>query len=266
MKFAYVNLERKEATKGDRGVCIGCDSVVIPKCGQQRQHHWAHKSKKPCDYEREPETPWHRDWKNHFPEEWQEILQRSESGEKRRADVKTKDGIVLEFQHSPIDPEIRDARNSVHKSVVWVVNGTRLPREVEQFNRAVTDVTASTKHPRLKRILDTSKSGLLKKWSGCRSLVVYDFQTTDEQERPVLWVQFLPTDFGTYLVQLEKANFVYALLNGRWNLLVLGLLLHIQQAVQPPAHKRRAMQKEAIYQAALRNTRRGRQYTNGRRP
>ena len=39
-------------------------------------------------------------WKNQFPTEWQEIIQRGNTGEKHIADVKTKDGWVIEFQHS----------------------------------------------------------------------------------------------------------------------------------------------------------------------
>jgi hypothetical protein len=53
-----------------------------------------------CDHWWESETQWHRNWKNEFPESWQEIVHTSENGEKHVADVKTENGIVLEFQHS----------------------------------------------------------------------------------------------------------------------------------------------------------------------
>jgi len=53
-----------------------------------------------CDNWWENETQWHRDWKNHFPVEWQEVVQIAEDGEKHIADVKTSEGWVVEFQHS----------------------------------------------------------------------------------------------------------------------------------------------------------------------
>ena len=72
MKFALSNDERIEASKGAKGVCPSCGSELIAKCGEIVIHHWAHK-KKCDDYWWENETQWHRNWKNKFPDEWQEI-------------------------------------------------------------------------------------------------------------------------------------------------------------------------------------------------
>ena len=87
MKFAVVNARRQEAQPGLRGECQGCGELVIAKCGQIRIHHWAHRGQRSGDPWWEPETPWHRDWKNHFPGNWQEIWHRAEDGEKHVADV-----------------------------------------------------------------------------------------------------------------------------------------------------------------------------------
>ena len=112
MKFALIHGQRQEAKKGLRGTCPGCESPVIAKCGEIRAGHWAHERKSDCDPWRENEGQWHRAWKDRFPDDWQEVLQYAENGEKHTADVKTADGYVLEFQHSPIKPEEHRARES----------------------------------------------------------------------------------------------------------------------------------------------------------
>lgn len=112
MKFALVHGQRQEAKKGLRGTCPGCGSPVIAKCGEIRAGHWAHERKSDCDPWWENEGEWHRAWKDRFPDDWQEVPQYAENGEKHIADVKTADGYVLEFQHSPIKPEERRARES----------------------------------------------------------------------------------------------------------------------------------------------------------
>ncbi len=97
MKFALVNGNKVEATKGAKGQCPLCDSDLIAKCGELKINHWAHKGKRNCDPWWENETDWHRSWKGKFPIEWQEVVQFDESGEKHIADVKTDQGWVLEF-------------------------------------------------------------------------------------------------------------------------------------------------------------------------
>ena len=101
MKFAVVEGERREeAQPGRSGKCPVCGAEVIAKCGEVKVWHWAHRGRRTCDPWWEHETKWHRDWKNQFPRDWQEKIQRSENGEKHIADVKTDRGEVLEFQHS----------------------------------------------------------------------------------------------------------------------------------------------------------------------
>ena len=78
---------------------------MIAKCGNKKVWHWAHKTKKTCDHWWENETQWHRDWKDQFPVEWQEVVHFAEGGEKHVADVKTSTGLVIEFQHSAITKE-----------------------------------------------------------------------------------------------------------------------------------------------------------------
>ena len=127
MRYALVNGVRQEATKGAKGKCFCCGADVIAKCGEIRCNHWAHKNKEVCPYsQKEPKTQWHVDWQNNFPKEWQEVRCADEqTGEIHIADIKTPNGLVVEFQHSAINPEERSSREKYHKNMVWVVDGTR---------------------------------------------------------------------------------------------------------------------------------------------
>jgi competence CoiA-like predicted nuclease len=110
MRFALSNNERIEPTKGAKGVCPSCGSELVAKCGEIKRHYWSHK-KKCDDHWWENETEWHRNWKNQFPKEWQEVIHKDESGEKHIADVKTDEDWVVEFQHSAIASEERNSRD-----------------------------------------------------------------------------------------------------------------------------------------------------------
>ncbi|WP_237352108.1 MULTISPECIES: competence protein CoiA [unclassified Rhizobium] len=135
MKFAFVDGIRQEATTGVRGSCPGCGSPTLAKCGLKRLHHWAHVSTAACDRWWEPETEWHRAWKNLFPSEWQEVHHRAADGEVHIADVKTASGTVVEFQHSTISPQERASREAFYGSMIWIVDGTRLKRDLSSAKR-----------------------------------------------------------------------------------------------------------------------------------
>lgn len=134
MRYALVNNEKTEAKSELKGLCLGCGQPMIAKCGDRRMHHWAHASKRNCDSWWETETEWHRSWKNNFPTEWQEIFMPDEqTGEKHVADICTKHNLVIEFQHSHINPQERYSRERFYKNMLWVVDGTRLKRDYPRF-------------------------------------------------------------------------------------------------------------------------------------
>ena len=85
-------------------------------------HHWAHVGNRNCDPWWENETPWHRDWKNLFPEESREISHVDENGEIHRADIRTTTGIYIEIQHSNMSDAERRSRERFYKNMVWVVD------------------------------------------------------------------------------------------------------------------------------------------------
>ena len=115
MKFADIECQRREAQPGLSATCPSCRAAVIAKCGEHRVWHWAHRGVRVCDPWWEPETEWHRAWKNEFPADWQETVHFAQSGEKHVADVKTQSGMVLEFQHSFLKAEERAARESFYR-------------------------------------------------------------------------------------------------------------------------------------------------------
>jgi len=127
MHLAIVDNIVSEAAPGLRGLCKCCGTFVIAKCGRYVAWHWAHSYLGDCDPWWETETAWHRNWKNNFPLDWQEVLHKDPAtgDEKHIADVKTPTGIVVEFQHSPIKLEERNSRENFYKPMVWVVNGCR---------------------------------------------------------------------------------------------------------------------------------------------
>ena len=98
MKFALVDNISTEAAPGLKALCPCCRAPVIAKCGDIKIWHWAHLNAD-CDPWHEPETEWHRAWKNAFPKECQEIAVQN-----HRADVIYRNH-VFEFQHSSISQQ-----------------------------------------------------------------------------------------------------------------------------------------------------------------
>jgi len=192
MKFALVEGERREAKHGLSGKCPLYGHAMIAKCGEHRVHHWAHRANCTCDHWWEPESEWHRAWKNQFPPEWQEIIQRSEDGEKHIADVKTKSGVVLEFQHSFLRRDERESREMFYSNMVWVVNGLRRVRDRSGFFESLARASICKAKP-LTYSLRLNKCPLLREWVGSPKPVFFDFGDNSEPDdpqsfpAPVLW-------------------------------------------------------------------------------
>ncbi len=210
LKLALVDGRRFEASKGAKGQCPLCGSDVIAKCGDVIVHHWAHKSRQECDAWWENETPWHRNWKNMFPFEWQEVIHRSESGEKHIADVKTANDWVIEFQHSRIDPEEKTARNNFYRKLIWVVDGTRRKTDAQQFSKVLSGVIniGNGQLPVLKLSI-ADECRLLREWAGSRVPVFFDFMGADNPNNSGLWC-LLPgsTITGAYVMPCTRESFI----------------------------------------------------------
>jgi competence protein CoiA len=180
MKFARVDGERREAKPGLSGECPGCGAAVFAKCGEVKVWHWAHKGNRSCDPWSEPETAWHRAWKNQFPVAWQEVPMRAEDGELHIADVRTPSGLVLEFQHSPIKPDERRSREAFYGSMLWIVDGTRLKRDAPRVD---SDIFGWRKLSEgALTLLGGPEWALPKAWIECDVPVLFDFDGLSRRE------------------------------------------------------------------------------------
>jgi len=129
MKYANYNKKRCEAQPGLHGICPECGGEVLARCGDINIWHWAHVSGEDCDSWSEGETEWHRDWKNIFAAECQEVTIKRHYGNlidgfttvTHRADVYFKN-TVIEFQNSPIDSDTIKKREEFYGKMIWVIN------------------------------------------------------------------------------------------------------------------------------------------------
>lgn len=133
MQFALFGGARVAPEKGLEGaVCPFCRQPVIARCGEERVKHWAHKSVIDCDPWLEPETEWHRRWKNRFGDMQEQMHENG--GTRHVADVKTTDGTIVEFRHNAISREGCATREAFFgKTMFWVVDCARNSRQAERL-------------------------------------------------------------------------------------------------------------------------------------
>jgi competence protein CoiA len=209
MKFAIVNGQRQEAQPNQSGQCPVCDQAMIAKCGSFKDWHWAHKGRRTCDPWWENETDWHRAWKGQFPDSWQEVVHRADSGEKHIADVKTDQDWVIEFQRSHLNPEERRSRDSFYPKLIWVVDGTRRKRDGAQLHNAYNDGIPVGENSPLRRC-DSRDGALLREWSGSQTPVFVDLG----EPEVVWWLILKSADGPTYVAPRSRAWFIQSLREG----------------------------------------------------
>ena len=196
MKYALIDGKRAEPKPNLIGTCQICEADMIARCGKIKVWHWAHKGKRICDSYWENETVWHRDWKNRFPDSWQEtVLKDTDTGEKHIADVRTEDGFVLEFQYSHINAEEQEARESFYRRMVWVLNGVRRKTDYKRFYKGFED------------FISTNQSGIF-------------FVSFPDECFPLSWIDRTVPVFFDFEGALESnprisKNVVWGLLPGR---------------------------------------------------
>ncbi len=226
MRFALINDNRVEAQPQLKGLCSCCSNQVIAKCGTRKIWHWAHKSKTNCDNWWEPETEWHRAWKSNYPNDWQEVSLLNEStGEKHIADVRTAHNLVIEFQHSHIDPQERTSREKFYKNMVWVVDGTRLKRDYPRFlkgrkNSFENTIFYNTDNPKIFRV-DLVDWCLPTAWLESSVPVIFDFLgdgSIDDYEglRNHLYCLFPQVGRYARVAEISRQVLVKTTTNGQW--------------------------------------------------
>ena len=233
MKFALVGGKKEEATKGATGLCQFCSSELIAKCGEIKAHHWSHKSKRNCDPWWENESEWHRAWKNEFPTEWQEVIHYDENGVKHIADVKTKNGWTLEFQHSFLNPEERRSRNTFYPKLLWVVDGLKRKKDKSQFQKILKEEsTAVNGKPYITQVRLPDECRLLKEWSNNSSLVFFDFKETNFSNQSILWLLF-PTNSlrNMFMSPVPRNELIESLNNNNFEELINNRISSLRNGV-----------------------------------
>jgi hypothetical protein len=243
MKFALVDNQKKEAEKGLKGLCPICQQPVIAKCGKIKINHWAHTSLEHCDKWWENETEWHRQWKNTFPLEWQEIVAIDEkTGEKHIADIKTNGSMVVEFQHSNISEEERISREKFYKNMIWIVDGTRRKRDFAHFAEAFEfgDIGRVGHSPLY--ILEDGQYYLPIEWLSSSVPVLFDYKgllDKNEEEydnnplRELLWC-LLPVRGNNInvLFEFERSKLVEMIQDGGFVFKYDEIIKRINQVIQ----------------------------------
>ena len=221
MKFALVNGNKVEASKGAKGLGQSCGAEMIAKCGDFKINHWAHKKIRQCDSWWETETQWHREWKGNFPIEWQEIIQfDKDTNEKHIADVRTDKGLVIEFQHSHINPIERKQREAFYKNMIWIVDGTRLQRDILRFLKAQKEFVRMDK-PGIFGI-EFADDCFPKNWLDSSVPVILDFKGTailDSEKGTKMGLYCIfPIKLGwlTVFAEIPRKALIKSITNGEW--------------------------------------------------
>lgn len=210
MKYALVNGQKAEAEPKLKGECSCCGAEMIARCGQYKVWHWGHKRKSECDPWWESEGEWHRNWKNHFPVDWQEEIHIDEiTGEKHIADVKNPHGLVIEFQHSNISSVEKNARENFYKKMIWVVNGNRGDLTESYFNMGLNSEPIQ-RDPLAYQLDWYGRGNFMEKWGDSNAHVYLDFG------RDVIWrlVFFDKRKKRGVVGPLQKQAFIQDCLHG----------------------------------------------------
>ena len=226
------NGERIRPASRAVGVCPLCGGSVIAVCGNKRIWHWRHSSDVQCPFSQN-ETPWHRGWKNQFPEKWQEIIRYdSRTEEKHIADVMTPQGFVLEFQHSPMPEEERISREKFHKTMAWVVDCSESKRDKTRLAKnRLTPLylfKSGIQNCYLTRFVFEKKL-FRNEWLNSAVPVVFDygqeFCLGDEEFKGAV-VCLLPKQvnrFGVVLI-IEKQRLIKQIQDNQWTFLTDGTI------------------------------------------
>lgn len=249
MKLALVDNIRTTATKGANATCPYCGSKVVAKCGDLKANHWAHKGIRNCDPWWENETEWHRSWKGNFSTEWQEVIASDEAtGEKHIADIRTNYGLVIEFQHSHIDANERSSRENFYKTMIWVIDGTRLKRDYPRFLRAKERFRLTDKSGIY--VVDFPKECFPLAWIGSAVPVVFDFKGVEPMNdsdswRNHLYYLFPQSSEKAMIAILSREVFINGLITGKLFAKKEEEQTQIAQSV--PSVRRNTPQSQYIY-------------------
>jgi hypothetical protein len=130
MYYALVDGDRKPPAPRLEGICPACLTPVVPKCGEVKTWHWAHKNVGECDPWAESLTEWHLAWQRGLLASAVEVVM-----ENHRADIVGNNATVVELQHSPIKAEDIAAREAFYGNMVWLFDATERFRFIQSGDR-----------------------------------------------------------------------------------------------------------------------------------
>jgi competence protein CoiA len=239
MRYALVNDTKTEALKGLEGICPNCGSVVIARCGNVKIHHWSHKKTSNCDSWWENETEWHRNWKNHYPINWQEFtMVNTSTNEKHIADVRTEHGLVIEFQHSSIEETERKSRETFYENMVWVVDGTRLKGDFTRFSKSFHKFRRTYKKELY--IVENSEEIFPLNWLNSLAPVIFDYKGTNVMEDPMdlrhyLYCLLPISEIRTsYFVKISRNAFIKSTTFGEWTIKFNNFINSLKPKIEAP--------------------------------
>ena len=97
------------------------------------------------------------------------------SGEKHVADVKLRFGLVIEFQHSPIEQMEVESREAFYGNMTWVVDGDRGSADTGYFSMGLSTVEPASFVPLAYYLEWWGRSRLLPNWAKATAPVCLDF-------------------------------------------------------------------------------------------
>jgi competence protein CoiA len=196
MKFALLNGNRTEAEPNLLADCPNCGNPVRAFCGNSIVHHWKHVKLSECDDWYENETEWHREWKNHFSIEYQEIIRYDQTtNEKHISDIyNDKKNVVLEFQHSPIDINEIQAREQFYNRMIWVIDLISTNKNLEFLK----------KKSEVETVLHKMRHNLPKDFKVSEDFEMSKTQSQVEDFLSIQGLDILITKETHYVSQLEK--------------------------------------------------------------
>jgi hypothetical protein len=119
---------------------------------------------------------------------------------------------VIEFQHSPLDPLERAARERFYRNMVWVVDGSRLQRDYPRFDKGKSDLRPTKIQGCF--LLASPDKCFPAMWLDSSVPIIFDFRGVDESRPPdahrdVLWC-LLPGRAGgnAWVVGMLREQFV----------------------------------------------------------
>ena len=158
--------EPTENARGKELLCPCCRTPVILKKGKINIPHFAHVNKNCGYFDYKGMSKWHKDWQSLFPPFQREVrMQHNFTKKIHIADIVNSNGIVLEFQHSPISVQEKQSRDNFYPKLIWIIDGSNIKGGIE-IKKVYTD-----EYSKYLNFKHNSKSHVLKMLSGIEDIV-----------------------------------------------------------------------------------------------